>query len=57
MRELNQIPECVIIMDDIYTTGSTMEACSAVLKETGIRRIYFCVYVLDKAIKESRIWT
>ena len=46
VRELNQIPECVIIMDDIYTTGSTMEACSAVLKETGIRRIYFlCVCI------------
>ena len=40
-KQLNQTPECVIIIDDIYTTGSTIEACSAVLKEAGVQRIYF----------------
>lgn len=42
--ELSKKINCVIIMDDIYTTGSTMEACSRVLKDSGIERIYFlCV--------------
>lgn len=30
----------VLIVDDIYTTGSTMEACTLALKDVGIERIY-----------------
>lgn len=43
---LNPRIECVILIDDIFTTGSTVEACSSVLYKSGIRRIYFlCVCV------------
>ncbi len=43
---LNQIPECVILIDDIYTTGSTMEACAKTLKKAGVQRVYFlCICV------------
>nr|MBQ8252260.1 ComF family protein [Lachnospiraceae bacterium] len=31
----------IIIIDDIYTTGSTMDALSAVLREAGVRRVFF----------------
>lgn len=31
----------LILVDDIYTTGSTMEACSRVLKRAGAEKIYF----------------
>ena len=34
----------VILVDDIYTTGATMNACSEALKKAGVRRI-FCVSV------------
>ena len=45
---LNRLPECVIIIDDIYTTGSTLEACSKVLREIGIDQIYFLCVCIGK---------
>lgn len=31
----------VIIVDDIYTTGSTIDGCAQVLKEAGVEKVYF----------------
>lgn len=43
-ERLYQKPKCVIIIDDIYTTGCTVEACAQVLFQHGIEKIYFlCV--------------
>ncbi len=33
--------EKVIVVDDIYTTGSTMDEVSGVLKAAGVKEIYF----------------
>lgn len=38
----------VCIIDDIYTTGTTIEEMSKVLKESGVEHIYFiCIAVVD----------
>lgn len=37
------IPRTVILIDDIYTTGSTMEACTRVLKAAGVEKVHFLV--------------
>lgn len=33
--------QSVILVDDIYTTGSTIEACTRILKKAGIKKVYF----------------
>lgn len=46
--ELNQLPKCAIIIDDIYTTGGTLESCSKVMKEAGVQNIYFLCLCIGK---------
>ena len=31
----------VLLIDDIYTTGSTVDAAAMVLKEKGVEKVYF----------------
>ncbi len=37
----NCIPEVVMLVDDIYTTGATVNEISRVLKEHGVKKVYF----------------
>ncbi len=34
------VPERVIVLDDLFTTGSTLETCASALKDEGCRRVY-----------------
>lgn len=40
--------ERVILVDDIYTTGSTAEACARVLRAAGIKKVYLVTICIGK---------
>ena len=38
-------PETILVIDDVVTTGSTMETCSGVLKDGGAEKVYgLCLF-------------
>jgi len=42
---IGNTPNTVIVIDDVITTGSTMEVCSDVLKEGGAQKVYgICLF-------------
>lgn len=42
------IPGSVVLIDDIYTTGSTIEACTRALKAAGVQQVYFVVICIGE---------
>ncbi len=42
------VPESVILIDDIYTTGTTMDEASLALRKAGVRRIFFLTLCIGR---------
>lgn len=43
-----QVPSHVLLVDDVYTTGATMEGAARVLKEAGVKHVWGFVFARNK---------
>jgi len=39
-RKIKTLPDSVILIDDVWTSGSTMKECCRILKSAGIKRVW-----------------
>ena len=42
--------EIILLVDDIYTTGATMDAVSRLLKEAGVKKVFFLTVAIGAGL-------
>jgi competence protein ComFC len=48
VKHLKRLPQSVLILDDVCTTGTTLNQCAAVLKKLGVQDVYGLVVAHGK---------
>nr|MDA3940253.1 hypothetical protein [Spirochaetia bacterium] len=46
-RGIKRIPNSVVLLDDVYTTGTTINECAGILKKAGVGTIYSLTIAID----------
>ncbi len=50
-EKAGSVPERVLLVDDIYTTGSTLDEAARALRRVGVRKVFFLVLCTGKGKK------
>ena len=46
-RNCKIIPNSIVLLDDVFTTGTTVNECAGILKSAGVRKIYSFTIAID----------
>ena len=46
-KNIEILPESVVLLDDVFTTGTTINECAGILKSVGIEKIYSLTIAID----------
>ncbi len=46
-EKIKSIPDSVVLIDDVFTTGTTVNECAGILKSAGVKEIYSLTIALD----------
>lgn len=50
VREAGQLYRCILLIDDIYTTGNTLNEAAKCLKDAGVSKVYFLTISIGQGI-------
>lgn len=46
-KTIKTIPNSIVLLDDVFTTGTTINECAGILKAAGVREIYSLTIAID----------
>lgn len=55
VKPVENLPKSVIIVDDVYTTGATMETCARSLTAAGVETIWGCVIARGAKVEDKAL--
>ncbi len=46
-KNIKNMPDSIVLLDDVFTTGTTINECAGILKSAGVEKIYSLTIAID----------